>query len=346
MSAAPASVDVKSPFVRHPANPIIDVADLTGAGVLAFNPGVIRTADGWSMALRVDEGTTGDSNITGSHIAFATSEDGVSWTLQPDLALDRDDALALLQSLEPHRPLDEELWRIYDPRLLEIDGEVVLSFAADTTHGLRPGLARRTAAGWEAVALGPPDDRNNVVFPELIDGRYHRLQRPMHEYGGEALGAGKYGIWTSASPDLVHWGDTRFIADRSIAPYANDKIGPGAPPLRTEMGWLCLFHAVSVLADVTQRGWEASWEKTYVAGALLLDLDDPSRLVAAAPIPALAPEAPYETEGFRNDVIFPTAAVAVDGDVWMYYGAADTVIGLATAPIDAVVEFVLSGPRG
>lgn len=312
-----------------------------------LNPGVTEWADGFLMAIRVDEGEPGSANITDSWIGFAYSADGISWEVDASNSIDRDRAIELLTPLEPHRDLQTELWRIYDPRLTQLDIEgtatLALSFAADTTHGLRPGLALSTdARNWRAISLGQPDDRNHVLFPERIDGAWWRLQRPMHEYGGAALGAGTYGVWAAASPDLVHWGSHRFICDRHALPFADDKVGPGAPPVRTEHGWLCVVHGVSVDPSAGKRGWEPSWHKTYEAGAVLLDLADPTRVIAASRVPVLTPEASYERLGFRNDVIFPSGALLVEETLHLYYGAADTVIGLATAPVGDIVDFVLS----
>lgn len=337
--------------MRWDANPIIAAEMFGGDAVLAFNPGVTRFDDGWLMVVRLDHGTRNDANITGTSLAFARSDDGLEWVVSSYPVLDRPAAIGLLQPLEPHRPMGEELWRIYDPRIITHTSagrdELVLTFAADTTHGLRPGIATSLdAVTWTARWLGPPDDRNNVVFPELIDGRWWRLHRPMHDYGGAGLGAGRYGLWASCSPDLEHWGSAHFLGDRDLWQFSNDKVGPGAPPVRTEQGWLCLAHAVLVAdAPGGGRGWEGDWNKTYLATAVMLDGDDPTRVIAAAEVPLLEPHAAYERSGFRHDVIFPTGAVVVGDQLRMYYGAADTVVALATAPLADVVDLVLSGRR-
>jgi beta-1,4-mannooligosaccharide/beta-1,4-mannosyl-N-acetylglucosamine phosphorylase len=215
-------------------------------------------------------------------------------------------------------------------------------------------LESEDGRNWRARSLGPPDNRNQVVFPERIDGRWVRLERPMHDYGGDAMGAGRYGIWCSFSPDLTHWGDTRFVCDGTGMAEAGVKIGPGAPPIRTAAGWLCIIHTVAdVAGPERKRGWEDRWMKQYSAGALLLDLDDPSRLVAIAPGPLLSPfeSFPYERIGFRNDVIFPSG-VTVEStpgggptELRVYYGAADACVAMASAPLDDVVDFVLRGAQ-
>jgi beta-1,4-mannooligosaccharide/beta-1,4-mannosyl-N-acetylglucosamine phosphorylase len=120
-------------------------------------------------------------------------------------------------------------------------------------------------------------------------------------------------------------------------PYANDKIGPAAPPIKTSRGWLTTIHAVDRDNARTRNGWEPfSWQKRYCAGICLLDLDEPWRVIGMSREPLLAPEAPYECEGgFRNHVIFPGGMILEDsGEVKIYYGAADTYECLASAHVD------------
>jgi beta-1,4-mannooligosaccharide/beta-1,4-mannosyl-N-acetylglucosamine phosphorylase len=355
-----------TPFRRHPANPILDRHSIDHPGILVFNPGVTRFDDRFLMAYRTDHGRWGDPHITGSDIRFSWSDNGVDWKPAETGPIDRAAAIDLLQPLEPHRDLERELWRVYDPRLATVDldgtATLVMTFAADTTRGLRPALAvSHDGATWTARALGAPDNRNQVLFPRPIGGRWARLERPMQHYGGEAMGAGDHAIWVSLSPDLTHWGDTRLVGGAELFPSADAKVGPGSTPIETDAGWLCLVHTVSEDPAAGKRGWEPTWQRTYRVDALLLDRDDPARVVAVSPEPLLAPDPGhrYESEGFRNDVVFPGGTIVVSPDrdglvrdggsagpeLWMYYGAADTVIALATAPLADVVDFVLSGPR-
>ncbi len=339
---------------RFDGNPIFIAADSQPGTILVFNPGVIRLGDDWMMTYRADLGAWGDPNITGTSIGVARSSDGLQWNDVPELSIDRTRLLEMLKPLEPHADLERHIWRAYDPRLTGIvdHGEplLVLTMAVDTTRGLRTCMATSLdGVTWEPKSFCAPDNRNQVLFPERIDGRLHRLERPMPTYGGVAMGAHSWGVWTSSSNDLLDWGRTRFVVGPERLPFVNDKIGPGAPPIRTDAGWLCLLHGVSKSARSAKRGWEISWDKTYVATAMLLALDDPSQVIATAPAPLLSPdgEAPYETSGYRNDVIFPTAGVVVRENgidtLRMYYGAADTSIAVASAPLADVLKFVMSG---
>jgi beta-1,4-mannooligosaccharide/beta-1,4-mannosyl-N-acetylglucosamine phosphorylase len=188
-----------------------------------------------------------------------------------------------------------------------------------------------------------------VLFPEKIAGQYIRLERPFPVY---SRGRDRFDIWSATSPDLIHWGRHRLVLGVEDFPYANDKIGPAAPPIRTPRGWLTTIHGVHRDNTRGKNGWEPQWTKVYFAGLALLDLEDPSRVVAAARQPLLAPQAPYETgegatpqtNGFRNHVIFPGGMILEDsGAVKIYYGAADTVECLATAHVDDLVRFCFEG---
>jgi beta-1,4-mannooligosaccharide/beta-1,4-mannosyl-N-acetylglucosamine phosphorylase len=123
-------------------------------------------------------------------------------------------------------------------------------------------------------------------------------------------------------------------------PFANDKIAPGAPPVKTHKGWLTIFHAVDIDPTRGKNGWEPAWRKRYSAGIMLLDPDDPYKVIGLYREPLLVPEAPYETEnGFRNEVIFPGGMILEDsGEAKIYYGATDIVECLATAHVDDLLR--------
>ncbi|MBE3597870.1 MAG: glycoside hydrolase family 130 protein [Limnochordaceae bacterium] len=230
-----------------------------------------------------------------------------------------------------------EILRVYDPRLTVMDGRCFVCFAVDTLHGIRGGIAvTDDFERFELVHLSVPDNRNMVLFPEQIGGRYVRLERPFPMYMRPVPW---FDVWMSWSPDLRYWGESTRLFGVEQVWWANDKVGPGAPPVRTERGWLVVYHAVDTDPARGKRGWEEKWQKRYTAGVLLLDLDDPSRIVGMARTPLLVPEAPYETEGFRHDVVFPGGLILEEsGEVKIYYGAADTVECLATANVSQLLK--------
>ena len=133
-----------------------------------------------------------------------------------------------------------EIQRIYDPRLTVLEGRCYLCFAMDTAHGLRGGIAvTEDFEKIDILSLSVPDNRNMVLFPERINGRYLRLERPFPVYSRN--GVDRFDMWISRSPDLRYWGDSQLLLAVEQVPYANDKVGPGAPPIRTSKGGLRYF---------------------------------------------------------------------------------------------------------
>jgi len=213
----------------------------------------------------------------------------------------------------------------------------------DTRHGIRGGIATtEDFEQFDVVSMTVPDNRNMVLFPEKIDGMYVRLERPFPVYSRGHVD--RFDTWISDSPDLKYWGNSDLLLAVEQVPFANDKIGPAAPPVKTPRGWLTTFHAVDRDDSRGKNGWEAAWKKRYTAGLMLLDEHDPRKIVGLSTEPLLAPEAPYETDGgFRNDVIFPGGMILEDdGEVKIYYGAADTVEALATAHVDDLLALCMN----
>jgi beta-1,4-mannooligosaccharide/beta-1,4-mannosyl-N-acetylglucosamine phosphorylase len=176
-----------------------------------------------------------------------------------------------------------------------------------------------------------------VLFPERIGGRYIRLERPMPVYSRGMKD--RFDMWLSESPDLEFWGKSRLVMGVEDVPFANNKIGPAAPPVKTKYGWLTTFHAVELDTERGKHGWEDRWQKVYHAGICLLDLEDPSKVIGMSKEPLITSELFHETEvGLRTHVIFPGGMILEDdGEVKIYYGAADTVECLATAHVDDLI---------
>jgi beta-1,4-mannooligosaccharide/beta-1,4-mannosyl-N-acetylglucosamine phosphorylase len=299
---------------------------------LAFNAGVARWQGRYVMVFRNDYGPAGTRELTGTNIGLATSADGIAWKVDPRpvLTVDSPEVRAICAS-------DDRVRRFYDPRITIIDGQPHLCFAVDTDHGIRGGIATTDDfRSYRVRHLTVPDNRNLVLFPAKVGGRYCRLERPFASY---CRPRASFDIFFGASPDLAHWGDHRFVLGVEDVPFANDKIGPAAPPVLTERGWLTLFHGVDIDPARGQHGWEPRWTKRYTAGVMLLDRDQPWKVVGMSKRPLIAPEASYETAGgFRDHVIFPTGMVLEDsGEVKIYYGAGDAVMALATADVHDLI---------
>ena len=288
------------------------------------------------MLFRNDYGYLGSAMFEGTNLGLARSRDGIDWKVDPNPVLTEDKIRIAWRNSHDPRFGDREIRRVYDPRITVIDGRLHVTFAMDTPHGVLGAVTRtEDFEEYELLSLTTPDNRNMVLFPEKIGGRYWRLERPFPIYGRGAPES--FEIWISVSPDLRYWGDTRLLLGAEEVPYANSKIGPAAPPVKTKSGWLTTIHAVFKDPSNPLPAWDHKWEKTYFAGLMLLDLDNPSKVIGLMREPLLKPETKYETDGFRGNVIFP-CGLLVDGDeVRLYYGAADTVIALATGSLDELI---------
>ena len=324
------------PCVKKRPAPIMTAADLPYPCSLVFNAGVIRYRDEYVMVFRNDygpdqKGYEAGQRFAGTSVGVARSKNGIDgWTFDP---------VPLTDSSDPGK--DPELKRFYDPRLIQIGERLYLCLAMDTRHGIRGAIAALSddLKSFELISASVPENRNMVLFPEKIGGEFVRLERPMPVY---SRGRDRFDIWLSRSPDLVYWGRSELVLGVEVVPFANDKIGPTASPIKTERGWLTLIHAVDRDETRGKNGWENKWTKRYTAGLMLLDLNDPSKVLSVYDKPLIAPDLPVETdEGFRQNVIFPCGMLLEDdGEVKIYYGASDTCVCLATAHVSDLLALL------
>lgn len=315
-----------SPVIKKLSRPVLTYRDIPYKAALIFNAGVTKFGGRYVMVFRNDYGSMDEHKLEGTNIGLAYSDDGINWKVEPKPCF-------VLR--------DDEIRRAYDPRLTVIDGRCYMCFAVDTNHGLRGGIAVTDDFDkFEILSLSAPDNRNMVLFPEKIGGYFCRLERPMPVY---SRGRDRFDTWLSYSPDLKFWGESKLVLKVEDVPFANDKVGPGAPPVKTEKGWLATFHGVIRDESMGKNGWEASWKKKYYAGIMLLDLDDPSKIIGMSKEPLIATDQAYEVEnGFRCDVIFPGGMLLEDsGEVKIYYGASDTYECMATADVNDLLKLCL-----
>ncbi|MBO5105494.1 MAG: glycoside hydrolase family 130 protein [Clostridia bacterium] len=323
--------------------PVLTKDDIPYDATLIFNAGVEKVNGKYVMAFRNDYGTDNEKYVNekigfkGTSVGIAFSDDGITnWQVMEVPLIDyqhgknmrgKDDGVA-------------DIERLYDPRITVIEGEVYLCLAMDTSHGIRGAIAKvnKDFTDYEIVSATVPDNRNMVLFPEKIGGYYYRLERPFPVYSRG--GKDRFDMWISKSPDLKFWGESKMVMAVEHVPFANDKIGPAAPPIKTEKGWLATFHAVDIEKEGRgQEGWDTWWNKRYTAGIVLLDLEDPSKVIGMSKLPLIAPELPFEAdEGFRQNVIFPGGMILEDdGQVKIYYGASDTVECVANADVNDLI---------
>lgn len=343
--AVPARLSSARCIVRHPANPVLSSRDVPFPSVNVYNAGVARLGGRYVTVFRNDHGfdrQAFEEACAGRrewpvqiNLGIARSDDGARWEVEPTpIAASEPAEFARLAGL----PAGEVL-RVYDPRITVVEGRPHLCLAVDTRHGLRGAVvaADDSLRQWTVLDLTVPDNRNMVLFPSRIGGAYVRLERPFPVYSRG--GQDRFEMWLSRSPDLRHWGRSALVLAVEQVPFANDKLGPAAPPVLTERGWLTVFHAVDRDDTRGKNGWEPKWTKRYTAGVCLLDRDDPSKVVAMSKAPLIAPEAPYETvDGYRDNVIFPCGLAVEDGGlVKIWYGASDHVLALATCRLDELL---------
>jgi predicted GH43/DUF377 family glycosyl hydrolase len=173
-----------------------------------------------------------------------------------------------------------------------------------------------------------PKNRGASLFPEKIGGKYYRLERPG---GGDGSGGE---IWLSSSPDLIHWGCCRPVLQPNYRYWNLNKIGP-TPPVRTDHGWLDIIHGVFTPAGGSH----------YYIGAMLLDLEEPWKVIGRTNGYLLRPEMSYETNGNCDNVVFPCGMLAdtAKDEAWLYYGATDDKICLAKGKLSEIVTACLEG---
>jgi predicted GH43/DUF377 family glycosyl hydrolase len=249
-----------------------------------------------------------DYLTTLSHLRLLVSDDGIAFSEPEHCA-------PLMGSGEL------ETYGIEDCRVAKIDGKYCLTYTQVSNNGVGVGL--RTTRNWEEFVhegmIFPPHNKDCALFEEKIGRKYYALHRPSSpELGGNY-------IWMAESPDLIHWGRHRCLAQSREGYWDSARVGAGASPIRTAEGWLEIYHG-------------ATKENRYCLGALLLDLDEPWRVIARSETPIMEPLALYEQEGFFGHVIF-TNGHLVDGDnLTIYYGAADSVICAAQISIASILS--------
>jgi beta-1,4-mannooligosaccharide/beta-1,4-mannosyl-N-acetylglucosamine phosphorylase len=275
-----------------------------------FNPGAIKHEGEYLLMM--------DAATLSARYVFwlARSKDGVHFTPDPEpVAWPAPD------------PSHDEVC-VYDPRITKIDGKYVILFASQSeTQGVRIGMV--TTKDFEIFkrlpAASEQGNRNGVLFPEKINGFYCRLDRPFGNPHNDPAG-----VWLSYSPDLIHWGRSRpVMMPRGGGYWDSFKIGGGAVPLRTDAGWLEIYHGTTKTCSGI----------LYFLGVCLLDLADPSKVIARSEDAILWPEHSYELHGRVPGVVFTCNAILEDDEtVRIYYGAADTCIGLAEGKLGNLVD--------
>src|SRR3989344_3051132 len=330
-------------LTRHENGPILSPdATLPWEKEGVFNPGVILVDDTVIMLYRA----VGEVQSYISHIGLATSEDGITFKRAGTEPV-----------FGPKEPFD--MWGTEDPRITKIGDDFFITYVALANPVMTEGkfssnieantalLKTRDFKTFENLGLISPKDSDNkdiVLFPKKINGRYCMLHRPnfwdkpWHEiiknrgkitswpYDVETLPEHP-GIWVAWSDDLKNWTDHKLLLHASH--HEDSKIGPGLPPIETKEGWLVIYHHV-ILTSKQDSFF-------YSIRAALFDLDNPTRLIGKLTHDILQPEMPYEKEQISK-IVFPTGGFIKDDKLFVYYGASDRYVCLATGSLTEVLS--------
>ena len=301
---------------RYTGNPILTKEDVPYEVATVHNAGAVKFEAKHILLFR-------SHLLNGrSIIGLAESNDGYNFKVHPKPFM--------IPSDEGEFNLYEE-YGVEDPRITYIEGEFLITYSAYSRYGVRIGLAKtKDFKNVERIALiTEADYRNVVIFPEKFNGFYVRLDRPHSEIS-------PWSIWISYSPDLKYWGHSKVIMRPVQYHWDEMKIGPGAPPIKTEKGWLCIYHGVFPTMD----------GNIYRLGVALHDLNDPSVIIGVGDSWILQPEEIYEVTGYVHNVVFSCGAIPEpDGTVKIYWGGADKVMCVGVAIIDELVSLCLNNSR-
>ena len=300
-------------FERYKGNPILVPDRWPYPANATFNPAAVRFNDETILLVRVED-------MRGfSHLTIARSKDGMTnWQV--------DEKPALMPDVD----FDEERWGIEDPRIvwLEDKEQFAITYVSFSKDG--PVVSLALSNDLQSIerhgAMLPPEDKDAALFPCLIDGKYTMLHRPIIR--GEAH------IWISSSPDLEYWGHHKVLLPVRPGWWDSSRVGLGPPPIKTDEGWLIIYHGVRLTASGS----------LYRVGLALLDLEEPWIIRKRCDQWVFGPHEQYERVGDVPGVTFPTGTVynPENDQLIMYYGAADSSVCLATAQLADLVDFLLN----
>ena len=313
---------------RHSHNPILtrknipvinpQLVDVTSV----FNPGAIYFNGKYLLMLRVQ------SRSRETFMVMAESTDGISFSVE--------NKIVYFKGIEN---VNDNIYHIYDARISNIDGNYYIMFAMDMDNGCQLGLGTtKDFKEFDFLGIVSTDDiRNGVLFPEKINGKFMRMDRPNKARHSNGTTSGSV-IWLSESDDLLHWKPVAPLIEGRFH-YWDEFIGSGPPPVKTHRGWLHIYHGVA--------GHFGS-SNIYQAGALLLDLNNPAKVLSRSWCNILEPRELYELIGQVPNVVFPSGIIVKeydadgfakdDSEVFIYYGAADTCVGLAVSTISELIS--------
>ncbi len=339
---------------RHKQNPLLSPKDLKSSNEnmiieCLLNPGVFEFNGKIGLLVRVAERTVQKEGIVSVPIYDTTGKLEILNFNLKDSKLDSSDARVInydstdyLTTISHLRLLFSdngttfyeseeypalfgegayEAYGIEDCRVSKIDDTYYLTYTMVSANGVGVGL--RTTKDWKNFEkkgmILSPHNKDCAIFEEKIDKKYFALHRPSSpELGGNY-------IWLAESPDGVHWGNHKCLAKTREGKFDSKRLGAGAAPIKTEKGWLVIYHG-------------ATKENRYCLGAILLDLDNPSKVIARSEEPIMEPIAEYEKTGFFGNVVFTNGHIIKGDTIQMYYGASDEFVCQANLSIKEILK--------
>jgi predicted GH43/DUF377 family glycosyl hydrolase len=297
------------PFKRYIQNPIVNRDDIPYPCNTMFNAAACKFRDRYFLLLRVED-------LQGHcHLTLAHSEDGYHFGIEPHPWV--------IPSTDTHFEIYER-YGLEDPRITKIGNIYYITYTAFGPYGPRIGIGcTQDFQNFERICLATEiDNKDAILFPEKIGGNSVMIDRSC----GHVRNKGS--IWINYSPDFIYWGQAKARLDPEPG-WGSDKLGVSTPPIRTEQGWLGLYHGVR----------QTGSGRLYRIGAVLLELDNPEKVLGYTPHFIFGPEESYERMGDVPNVVFPCGIILEDDDtVKMYYGAADTCIAVAEAKLQDIIQ--------
>ncbi len=330
-------------FIKSKENPILTKNEKNDwESLCVLNPAVIYDDDKkFKMLYRA----AGNDETHYIYLGLAESEDGIHFKRMSDKPV-----------LSP-TPDNFDSGCIEDPRLFKFDGWYYLTYAS---RAYAPG--RYWMPNWKFLGNPPKngprflkenssltnlaisqdlknwkklgritdsrfDDRDVILFPEQINGQWVKLSRGM-ERCGEGYENENPAIWISFSNDMMEWDNYELLMKGEVD-WEDKKLGGSCPPIKTDKGWFFIYHGVAKSDDA------------YRVGACLLDLNDPRKIIARTKDFLMEPEFDYEKKGYYNGCVFPTGNVVVDGTLYVYYGAADKNVCVATCDFNELLNYLV-----
>ncbi len=318
---------------RYTKNPILTRTDIPPIppelvdATSVFNPGAIKDEVIYRLMLRVQ------SRSRETFLVMAKSSDGVNFTVENQVV-----------NFKGIEKVKQKIYHIYDARITKLEGRFYIMFAMDMDDGCQLGLGvTDNFKDFDFLGITSNEDiRNGVLFPEKINGKYYRMDRPnkARHSGGPTSGSS---ICLSESDDMLTWKYVSTLISGRFH-YWDEFIGSGPPPVKTRKGWLHVYHGVA--------GHFGS-SNIYQGGVLLLDLNDPSIVLGRSRCNILEPREIWELAGQVPNVTFPSGMVVEeydaegfvvdDSEVKIYYGAADTSVGLLITSIAELTTAAMEG---